>query len=272
MLKNLETLTRYYFSKGKPCPYKLKSNIEILIYPILVKDYESYDECRSILEIDKRSIDDVNIISMSQLDFLEYTFGNEMIIDEVTKTTLGNNELQKFKKIFSLCLHEDYVAIAKDDNGKSVIIVAEKDNEGEFILKYKISNKDYLNIAKIILFQNDINYDDTYINPDVVKEYNAMMELKTKNISSPTLERRKIFVLSRYRCTLEDIENMTYRMFNMLFDEYVDIEQYFVDNMYKTAYKFDIKENIAYPLYKPKEDKFKDLFISQESLNSKLGN
>ena len=43
--------------------YMLLYNIEILIYPILVKDYESYEECKSILEIDKRSIDDVNIIS-----------------------------------------------------------------------------------------------------------------------------------------------------------------------------------------------------------------
>ena len=35
---------------------------------------------------------------------------------------------------------------------------------------------------------------------------------------------------------------------------------------------FDVKEKIIYPLFKPKEDRFKDLFMSTDSLNSKLGN
>lgn len=275
---NINSLSRNYFSKGKPCPYKLKSGIEILIYPILVRDCELYDDCKTILELDKRNINDEKIIQMSQLAFLDYTFHQDIIIDEQTQTTMGYNELQKFKGIFSLCLHEDYVAVTQDNNGKFIVLVADKkdesngENEDDFIIKYTISNKDYINISKIILFQNDANYDDEYISPDVLKEYNAMMEIKMKGINAPTLERRKIFVLSRYRCSLEEIENMTYRMFELLYNEYLDIEQYYVDNMYKTAYKFDIKENISYPLFRPKKDKFKDLFMNKESLNNKLGN
>ena len=270
---DFEILTRRYFSKGVPCPYKLKTGIEIYIHPILVKDYEDYEDCKSILEIDKRNINDEKVISMSQLDFLEMTFSNAMIIDEANQITLGENELQKFKEIFSLCLHEDYVAITKH-NGKNVVVVAEKigDGENDFVVKYIISNKDYLNIVKIILCQNDVDYDGEYINPDVLKEYNEYMSIKSKGISIPSFEKQKVFVLSRYRCTLEELNNMTYRFFNMLLSEYRDIELYYINNMYKTSEKFDVKEDFPYPLYKPKEDRFKDLFMSTESLNRQLGN
>lgn len=265
---NIELLTKKYFSKGKPCPYKLKSGIEILIYPILVEDYEEYEDCLSIIQIDKNNIGITEVISMSQLEYLNYIFSDD--------TDIGKQQLQMFKGIFSLCLKEDYVAITQDKNNKYVVVVAEKstnqNGEDDFILKYSISNKEYLDIVKIILYQNDLDYNDEYVNPDVMKEYNEYMRLKFKGLRQPTLEERKIFVLARYKCSIEEINNMTKRFFDMLYSEYIGIEQYFVDIMYKTSEKFDIKENIQYPLFKPKEDRFKDLFMSTDTLNSKLGN
>lgn len=263
---NIDYLSRKYFSKGKPCPYKLKSGIEILIYPILVENYEEYEDYKPIIEMDKNKIGIAEIITMSQLEYLNYTFNTSEI---------GTQQLQMFKGIFELCLKEDYVAIT-NNNDKYVVVVANKtikDNgEDDYTLKYTISNKEYLDIVKIILYQNDSEYDDAYIDPDVLKEYNEMMLLKTKGLRQPSLEERKIFVLARYKCSIEDINNMTKRFFDMLYSEYIGIEQYFIDTMYKTSEKFEIKENILYPLFKPKEDKFKDLFITTDTLNSKLGN
>lgn len=258
---NIEHLTNSYFSKYEPCPYKLKIGIEILIYPILVKDCMEYDLCKTVLMIDKRNFADAKILQMSQLEFLFNLFETEDI---------GKNEFQKFKHIFSLCLKEDYVAITKNDEGKYIIVVAEKKDE-DIILKYTISNKEFMDISKIILFQNDASYTDEYINPDVLKEYNEMIELKTKGFNNPTLEQKKVFVLSRYGCKFQEIEEMPYRLFDLLYSEYINIEQYFIDNMYKTAYKYDIKDNLIYPLFR-KEDKFKDLFLSTNTLNNKLGN
>lgn len=266
---NIDYLSRKYFSKGKPCPYKLKSGIEILIYPILVKDYEEYEDCRPILEVNKNDIGVEEFLLMSQLEYLSYLFSLD-IVDE-NNINIGELELQMFKSIFSLCLKEDYVAITKNNNDKFVIIVAEKNND-DFICKYTISNKEFLEISKIILFQNDNEYDDSYVNPDILKEYNEYVRLKSKGKRNPTFEERKIFVLSRYRCKIDEIDNMTKRFFDMLYLEYIKSEQYFADVMYKTSEKFDIKENIVYPLFKPKEDRFKDMFMTIDSLNGKLGN
>ena len=264
---DIKFLTKKYFSKGKPCPYKLKSGIEILIYPILVEDYEDYEDSLSVIQMDKNNVGIPEVISMSQLEYLNYVFSDN--------TGLGEQQLQMFKQIFSLCLKEDYVAITQDKNGKYIVVVAENvvDNgKEEFVLKYTISNKEYLDIVKIILYQNDLDYNDEYVNPDVMKEYNEYMQLKFKGLRQPTLEERKVFVLARYKCSIEEVNKMTKRLFDMLYSEYIGIEQYFVDVMYKTSEKFDIKENIQYPLFKPKEDRFKDLFMSTDTLNNKLGN
>lgn len=270
---DIENLTEHYFSNNIPCPYKLKFGNEILIYPIKVKDYKEFERCVDILKVEKEKFNDERIISMSQLEFLgTILFQIEEKIED-SNVSIGYNEQQKFKGIFRYCLNEDYVIIAKDDNDRFVIAVYDyNEKQSNYILKYCITNKEFIEISKIILYQNFYDYSDEYVNPDVLEQYNEYIRLKSKNREMPTFERQKIFVLSRYGCKIEEINEMTYRLFSLLYNEYIDIEQYLVQNMYKTAYKYDVKEDVEYPLFKKKKDKFEDLFMSEQSLNNKLGN
>ena len=48
-----------------------------------------------------------------------------------------------------------------------------------------ISEKEFDDIKKIILYQNDIDYDDRYVNPDVQKEYEKWCALKSKKVHNP---------------------------------------------------------------------------------------
>ena len=61
----IEHIKELYFDE--PIPYK-----ELLIYPVTMKDYLEFHLAVSCLLIDKNSIPDVNIISMSYLRFLYY--------------------------------------------------------------------------------------------------------------------------------------------------------------------------------------------------------
>lgn len=65
-----ELLRINYFQNDLPCPFELKSGGKINIYPILVKDYSLYEFYKTIMEFDKNSINDIEIIQMSYLDFL----------------------------------------------------------------------------------------------------------------------------------------------------------------------------------------------------------
>lgn len=268
---DIELLTHKYFSLGKPCPYKLKCDAIINIYPIKVSDWVDFEDCIDILKFDKNTIPDANVVAMSQLQYLESVrFKDER---EIAKNiSYGYNEMQKFKQIFHICLHEDYVGICQDENGKYIIIVGEYDKENELTLKYKITNKEYLEIVKIILFQNIYDYDDRDVSQDVIEQYNEYMRLKHKDMHNPTLEEQIIYVISKYKCSIDVINDMTYRMFSMLYNSYLDMDMYRTDMMYKTAYKFDVKENISHPLFAKKKDKYDELFISKDALSNKLGN
>lgn len=269
---NINSLKRY-FSNGEPCPYKLNFGNTILLYPIKVLDYEEFEICVDILKVNKDIYNDANIISMSQLEFLATKIFSNKTIIEGTKTTIGCNEELKLKTIFKLCLDEDYIMVGTDHNGKYIIGVYNfLEDENIYELKYTISNKEFIEISKIILFQNFYDYDDEEVSQDVLEEYQKYLEIKNKNIEHPSFERMKVFLMSRHHCNLDEVNNMTYRLFSMLINEYIDKEIYFVDNMYKTAYKYDVKESVEYPLYKKKQDKFKDLFMSEQALNNKLGN
>lgn len=269
---DIELLTRKYFSLGKPCPYKLKCGAVIEIYPIKVSDWVDFETCVDILKFDKNTIPDANIVAMSQLEYLE-TVRFQMSEEIAKGVSYGYNEMQKFKQIFSICLHEDYVGIHKDEKGKYIILVAKKaEDKDELYLKYTITNKEYLEISRIILFQNIFDYDDRDINPDVIEQYNEYVRLKQKNTNVPTLEEQIIYVISKYKCSIDVINDMTYRMFSMLYNSYLDMDIYRTDMMYKTAYKFDVKENISHPLFAKKKDKYEELFISQDALSNKLGN
>ena len=58
-----EYINELYYDK--PIPYK-----ELLIYPVTMKDYLSFHWLISCLLLDKNSIPDIDIISMSYLRFL----------------------------------------------------------------------------------------------------------------------------------------------------------------------------------------------------------
>src|SRR5574344_2286218 len=114
MLKNKEYYERYYFSKSKPIPYKLNCGYEINIYPILVKDWEEFEDSIDIFNIDKNSIPDPNVIQMNYITFLkkiQFELTNKI---ENSDITYGQIQSAKFSNIMQMCLKEDYVCIEYD--------------------------------------------------------------------------------------------------------------------------------------------------------------
>lgn len=70
MKVDIEQLERKYFCKNKPVEFKLKCNEVINIYPILVSDWDVFEECYDILTFAKNEIPSAEIITMSYMDFM----------------------------------------------------------------------------------------------------------------------------------------------------------------------------------------------------------
>lgn len=252
---DIEQLTELYFSTDEPVPYKLKCGVEILIHPVKVKDWAIFCSNLGILNIEKNETNDINIIKMSYLEFL------------------ANNIEQNSTILYNLCviakysLHEDIISI-EEDNGKKYLAILNEDTT----VKYFITSKEFDDIRKIILFQNIYDYDDRYISPDVRELYDEYIKAKSDpNQEDPTLERKKVFVMSKTKNSIKEINEMSYRMFYQLYLTNVEIDLYYARKMVQTSQKYDVKEDVVYPIFMKKKDKYDGFFLSGNSVENKLG-
>ena len=263
MAVDINTLSELYFSTDEPVPYKLKCGVEILIYPVKVKDWAMFSNCIDVMRIEKNETNNIDIIKMSYLEFLISLMKNDSII------------LSKVLTIFKYSLRESLIA-THIINNKNNLAVLNKDitNNDEFgneynPIKYLISSKDFDDIKKIILFQNIYDYDDRYISPDVKSLYNIYIKATNKNQEDPTLERKKVFVISKTGNSIKELNEMAYRTFNQLYITSIEIDLYYARKMIQASTKYDVKEEIIYPLFEKKKDKYECIFTSTSTLASK---
>lgn len=255
---NVELLSKLYFWFDKPVPYKIK-NQEILIYPINLKDSELFLACVDILSIDKNALPDPNYISMSYLDFIVKTFvlNEEKEISDLAKDKLAN--------LFNLCL-----------NWKIDDVIFQFDGH-----KYKLYYQDFVinysqfeDIRRIILYQNLIDFDDTYINPDVKKAIMEYEAIKMKNIEIPNIERKMAIITAHTGISKKEQMEMTYRSHCALFKEvYGEVDYSTIRTAFLVNSMFSEKKNNELEdwIYKKKHNKYEKYFTSAEQYNNSMG-
>lgn len=246
---DLEMINMNYFVNMSNVPYKLKKGGIIQIKPILVKDYMTYSWAKDILEIPKNEINDIKVIQMSYLEFL------------IKRLFVADNKLEdKLRWIIKLSLGEDYVAFVENK-----LIICDKDST----IKSIINSKEFDDISKIIQAQNDPNYDDRYISPEVKELMQEYYKVKYQNITSPSLEKKKAFVSSKIGKTFLQLNELPYREFELIYDACKDSEIYIGQKIIQGSYKYKVNEDIKHPLFEPKKDPCEELFTDTSTLASK---
>lgn len=257
---DIKQLEMMYFSNDVPVPYELKNELSkgriIKISPIKVIDWSMFESCVDVISQDKQDYNDMEILSMSYLDFI-YKI---LIPNGVNKGGASVNAI-KLDKILELSLGEIDVSIGQYKKKNCLVL-----ND-----KTIITSKEFEEIRKIILFQNIEDYDDRYVSPDVKQLY--MEYLKTTNSSSvdPSLERKKTFVISKTGIMMSEINKMSYRVFHQIYLGAVETDMYYANKIIQSSQKYDVKEEIIYPLFTKKKDKYANLFVSKSSVENKLG-
>lgn len=251
---DIENLKINYFSNEEPVPYKVKIGKELKIYPINVKEYPIYESCKGVLEIKKESINNIEVIQMSYLRFLT----------DVALATGGSIEI--LGVLLALCLKKS-VGLRRDNkNNKIFLYTTDDDGETESV----ISEKEFDDIKRIILYQNDIDYDDSYVDPEVQKEYEKWCALRGRKIHNPSLEEKKTYVMSRTGYSMKDINEMIYRTFAQVFSHCVNSEIYLSQKIIQASFKYEIKDDIKFPLFEPKVNKYKEMFKDAETFEKKI--
>ena len=252
MAININFLSRAYFYFDKPVDYNLGDKI-LKIYPVSLEDSEIFLASMDILTVDKNSIPSVEIIQMSYLQF-------------ILNVLLAQNPLntQKMINILTICLKFKNFGI-KDYKGKPCIY--DKD------LDCTITSKQFDDIKRIILYQNLLHYDDSYINPDAKKAMDEIDLLKNQDYENISLERRIAIITAHCGLAKKEQLAMTFRSHSLLFEEVcseVDFETVRPISLY-ACMQSKKNQEIEHWIYRKKKNKFNKYFVSDKDYNKNMG-
>lgn len=254
-MMKIEQIDMMYFQSSTPVPYEINNEgikTTLLISPIRVRDWAIYENCISILDINKNEINNPKVIMMSYLEFL------------VTMIEQGEEQVDmKLRYIIEKSLGEKYMAY-KEYKGKKCIVVGLDENKPKCI----ITHKDFDNIKRIILYQNIVDYDERYISPDVRKSMEMYNKIKNKGVENPNLEKKKVFIMSKNGMDEEKINNLTYRCFSQIYTSLVD-NDLFKANVTLSVNSTD-RSGLIHPQFAKKKDKFEGAFSDADSFKGKF--
>lgn len=242
----------YYLFYDKPIAYK-----ELLIYPATMDKYLDFHFYITCLLLDKNSIPNPAVITMTYLQFLYYM-----------ASTTELPYLYMFKELLKMVLHIDEDSdlwFGTDPNGKAI-----------FKIRGIIYNSEDLNkITDIIFLQNSIEHIDDTIQKEVrdAMEKAQVYKMKQNEYKMCSLEDQMICVLISTSLKLEDIYKLTIRKFSKILER-VDYKLHY--EIYLSAemsgmVKFKDENKIKHWMADlTKSDKYEDVKVDADEMHHKI--
>ena len=242
----------YYLFYDKPIPYK-----ELLIYPATMDRYLDFHFYITCLLLDKNSIPNPEVITMTYLQFMYYM-----------ASTTELPYLYMFKELLKMVLHIDNDSdlwFGTDPNGKAI-----------FKIKGIVYDSDDLNkITDIIFLQNSIEHIDDTIQKEVrdAMEKARVYKMKQNEYKMCSLEDQMVCVLISTSLKFEDINKLTIRKFSKILER-VDYKLHY--EIYLSAemsgmVKFKDENKLKHWMADlTKSDKYEDVKVDADEMHHKI--
>lgn len=251
-----------YLTYDLPIPYR-----NIKIYPVTVKDYYFFGAYSQCLTIDKNSIPDPQIISMT---YLEYIYS-------VAENTKEKPYLIWLDRLLSLCLPED-------ESFKDPIVSLNtrygwsKENPPKpiFIINEEVyTSEDFDNIKEIVAQQNMVELIDENISKDVRDSLEKAREFKRKQSKTKpaSIEDYMVSLASVTGWTFDYIYTMSIRKFVKTIrrlDNLIHYKIYLTASMSGMT-KFENTDFIIHWLSGlDEDDKYSDVSVDLQEMQDKV--
>ena len=242
----------YCLFYDKPISYK-----DLLIYPVTMDRYLDFHFYISCLLLDKNSIPNPEVITMTYLQFMYYM-----------ASTTELPYLYMFKELLKMVLHIDNDSdlwFGTDPNGKAI-----------FKIKGIIYDSDDLNkITDIIFLQNSIEHIDDTIQKEVrdAMEKARVYKMKQNEYKMCSLEDQMVCVLISTSLKFEDINKLTIRKFSKILER-VDYKLHY--EIYLSAemsgmVKFKDENKLKHWMADlTKSDKYEDVKVDADEMHHKI--
>jgi hypothetical protein len=70
--------------------------------------------------------------------------------------------------------------------------------------------------------------------------------------------------------SMQEVNNMAYRTFNMVFKSALDSEMFLANKIIQASFKYEIKEDVTHPLFTRKKNPYEDVFANKEEFINKI--
>lgn len=188
MSREFSKYERYYMYDNE-ISYK-----NIVIYPVLVKNYLEFFYFSECFTLDKNSVNDAKIISMTYLDYLYFVSSDE------------KPYIVFFNEILKLITRKENLNISYGRNAKGKAIFLIDDVE--------YNSTDFDEIKKIICEYNMVDLPDESIQKEIRDNMKKAQELRSRNNGKmASFEDQMVCVLISSNMSFDDIYKLSIRKF-----------------------------------------------------------
>lgn len=234
----------------------------ITLYPVKMKDILLFQQCTDVLTLRKNAIfQEKKIIKMEYLDLIKYAHNNIELAQKYQMPMLPFYYVILLNMLEIVC-------------GKDAKIHYNVDNLDIMINGEVITNEMFDEIRKIIIIQNDIDFDvDEFINIDTVRALEKARDFEAKkNNEKADIEDYIDSMAVELKYTEEQISNLTIRKFWRYIKRIEKHESYQACLSGQMTGMVTFKEPIQHWMTSIEvTDKYSNLKADEEELRSKLG-
>ncbi len=240
---------------------EIKYNEHITLYPIKMKDIITFQQYQIALTLRKDSIfQEKQLIKMEYLDFIKYA--------------CRNGELAQKYNMPTLPFYYDYIiGIFQLVCGEDTKIEYNTSTLDFYINDFEITNEIFNDLRKIIIIQNDIDFDiDEFMNIDTVKALEKAREFESKkNKEKADIEDYIDSLIIGMKVTEEYVSNLTIRKFWRYIKRINKHEEYEACRSGQMSGMVTFKEPIQHWMTSIQiTDKYEDLKTDEDELRSKI--
>ena len=227
----------------------------LILYPITLDKYIEFTLCVSCLLLDKNSIPDAKIISMSYLEYLIYLYN-------------GNNET-----FFTMLDYLLKLVLKRPDS--KISFGTNKNGRGFFAIDgVSYDNSVFDEIREVICVQNSIELPDENIQKEIRDKMEEARKLKRRlSKSSPApFEDQMVCAMIATGLSMEEIYNLTIRKFVKILERAnakLHYEIYLASSINGVT-KFKDTSFIKHWMTELETDKNSDVTIGMDNLTNKI--
>lgn len=221
---NIEEIYKKELFNGEPIVYK-----DVKLYPVKCDKLIDFYSCIQVLLYDPLRYP-TEVSALPRLYFLTDIINHQNDENYIMQNPMLLTLFIQMQYLLGLVFGENQKIELKEHKGRwhiSVISDDEQtDNQDDKQSKQiDIKAKDFDVIRKIILHQNGIDYDDTFIHEDI-RQWIAEQQAKEDGEPTTLEDYKEAFMLSLHISDESVIDNVTIRRFNRIVEKTITRENY----------------------------------------------